>query len=246
MNKISIIIGLFIISCSLQAQKEGHIKYKETIKLEIDLGEEMEAMKDMFPDKQTFNKDLFFNASSSVYRDSKDNENTDQEIGSEEEGFKIVIKRDDAENIFYTDHVDKKFINQTGFMGKTFLIEETMERPKWVLTGEKVKYLGYECHKATLQDEDKEFIAWFTPEIPVQVGPDSFSQLPGAILMLTQGDQSYEIMATEVNLRSVSDEELSVPTKGKKVTVEEYDKIVDEKTKEMEKMSGGNRIMIRN
>ncbi len=107
-------------------------------------------------------------------------------------------------------------------------------------------YLGYECQKATSSSEEGETVAWFTPEIPVQHGPSSYNQLPGAILMLSTPEQKMEIMATEVILDESHQKEIKAPTKGKKVTNEEFEKIIEEKTKEMEEMYGGQGIIIRN
>lgn len=102
-------------------------------------------------------------------------------------------------------------------------------------------FLDYECMKATTTHNDKDIVAWFAPQIPMQVGPRKYGHLPGAILMLSEEDGKVEIMATKVTLDEQS-EEVKKPTKGKKVTSEEYEKVIEDKMKELNSNSKGNNI----
>lgn len=61
--------------------------------------------------------------------------------------------------------------------------------------------------------------------------------------MLSKGDKDLEIKATKIELKEV--DKIEKPDNGKKVTEEEFDKIVEEKMKEMEKEYGGQTISIR-
>ncbi len=90
-----------------------------------------------------------------------------------------------------------------------------------------------------MESEDKTVHAWFTPEIPVSVGPGQYNNLPGLILVLEINDGDHVLRATEVLLKPVSKSLLQRPEKGKKVTHEEFRAIVDEKLKEMGVESGG-------
>ena len=249
MKKLFIFCLLVLFSQSSFAQTAGTIKYTHNIKLEFELPDGMEI--DGLSDNMTLERELHFNGSQSVYKDQPKTESKDKEITSDDGSFKMVIKMDETEEIFFTDLKAKKVIHQTGFMGKEFLIESPLKKSKWKLTGEKIKYLGYVCQKAemTITEEDKEIdvVAWFTSEIPVPIGPDGYNQLPGAILMVTKDDGKSEIKATEVSFDAPAEEIMIAPKKGKKVTQEEYEKIVEEKTKEMEESFGKDRqgIMIR-
>lgn len=82
--------------------------------------------------------------------------------------------------------------------------------------------------------------AWYTPMIPASHGPGEFGGLPGLILELNTGNTT--ILCTKVVLNPQEEIVIEVPEKGKEVTREEYQKIVDEKAKEMsERYGGGNR-----
>ncbi len=82
--------------------------------------------------------------------------------------------------------------------------------------------------------------AWYTPMIPASHGPDQFGGLPGLILELSTNNTT--MLCTKVVLNPKEEITIEIPEKGKKVTREEYQKIVDEKAKEMaERYGGGNR-----
>lgn len=257
MKKGIIIIVCILIAGMISAQTSGLIKYKETMKMDFgDMGDMPEGidLSKILPESTTFNKELYFDGKQAVYIESKDNEDQNVEFESDDGSMKMEFDFGGGhEEIYHTDLESKLITHQTGFMGKEFIIEAPIEKPKWKLTGEKVKYLDYECHKAEMVipaegegGKEKMVVAWFAPAIPVQLGPSGFSQLPGAILMVSVDGDKHEIMATSVDLKIDPIEKIKLPTKGKKVTEDEYKKIIEEKQKEIEEMSGGNSIIIRN
>ncbi len=73
--------------------------------------------------------------------------------------------------------------------------------------------------------------AWYTPQIPVGNGPGEYSGLPGLILELNI--QRTTILCDKIVLNPKEAEEITPPTKGKKVSRKEYNKIIAEKIKEM-------------
>lgn len=85
--------------------------------------------------------------------------------------------------------------------------------------------------------EDIIVTAWYTPQIPVNNGPGEYWGLPGLILEASAGRTT--MLCTKIVLNPDEKEEIKMPTKGKKVTREEYNKIVKEKMEEMREMYGG-------
>lgn len=244
MKHFSILLILFFFVLSISAQVAGTINYTETRQLQFEAPEGMD-IEGLLSNSMTTHKDLLFTQEESIYKTSKTNLNEDTEITNDEGTFKMVIETGDDENIHYVNHKKKTSVNQTDFMGRQFRIESDIEKQKWKLTNEKIKYLDYVCQKAelTIQEEDeddKHVVAWFTSQIPASIGPNSYGQLPGAILMINENDGELEIKATSVSLESPDTDEIRVPSKGKKVTKEEFDIIVEEKMKEMEEMYNSN------
>lgn len=84
--------------------------------------------------------------------------------------------------------------------------------------------------------------AWFTPQIPVKNGPGEYAGLPGLILELNVDRTT--ILCSKIVINPKETEAIQLPTKGKEVSREEYNKIVKEKTDEMRenfRNSGGRR-----
>lgn len=248
MKKLLFVFVLIALSHHAFSQKEGSIKYKETIKLDIKM-EDIPGIdiKSMLPESTTFQKELIFTENESLYQTLGQEEQEDTELNSDDGSFKMVISYgDELPEILYTNLKENAITHQKGFMGKSFVINSEREKRKWKVTGEKIKYLDYECMKATsTTDDGKSIVAWFTPQIPTQVGPSKYGQLPGAILMVSINDGKTEIMATEVNL-GTQDQKIKQPSDGKKVDQETFDKIVDERMKELEQSSGAGTVIIRN
>jgi len=62
----------------------------------------------------------------------------------------------------------------------------------WCLEDEKLELMGYTCQKATVNCYGREFIAWFTNEIPISDGPYKFKGLPGLIVKISDTKNHYD------------------------------------------------------
>jgi len=83
--------------------------------------------------------------------------------------------------------------------------------------------------------------AWYTPEIPVNQGPDKYWGLPGLILEVNDG--KTVILCSKVVLNSKTKAEIKAPTKGKEISQKEFDETTTKKMQEMREMyqgRGGN------
>lgn len=79
--------------------------------------------------------------------------------------------------------------------------------------------------------------AWYTPEIPINQGPENYWGLPGLILEVTDG--KTVVLCSKIVLNTKEKKEIKAPKNGKEVTQAEYDKIVMEKMAEMREMNQG-------
>ena len=89
---------------------------------------------------------------------------------------------------------------------------------------------GFEMPKEVL------ITAWYTPEIPVNQGPEGYWGLPGLILEVNDGKTI--ILCSKVVMNAKEKAEIKAPKVGKEVTQKAYDEIVTAKMKEMRDMGG--------
>jgi len=82
-----------------------------------------------------------------------------------------------------------------------------------------------------------EVVAWYTPQIPINQGPDDYWGLPGLILEVS-ADRTT-ILCTKIVMNPEEKEAIDKPEKGDEVTQEEYNKIITKKIQEMREMYGG-------
>jgi GLPGLI family protein len=247
MKKIALtVLSVLIIGgLSAQSSEEGKVIYQEVQKLDIQLEGEAAQFAHALPKERKSTKELLFTASESMYRNNKDAENA-EDVSMEQGNMNVQIKMMEPDNQFYVDITKQKTVEKREFMSRNFLIENKVEALGWKMTGEQKTILDYPCQQAVKTNEEgEETIAWFSPAIAVSSGPSSFVGLPGLVLEVSMSNGDHLITAQKIVFSSVSKNDLVKPKKGKKVTKEEFDKIVEEKMKEMggEGGEGGTFIM---
>ena len=241
---------IFLLPCFFaalaSAQISGTVNYTEKIRLDLKLEGPAAAMMDSLPKEQSVPMVLYFNEDESLYLPDK-SKNKTSDIDKEDNGAHLVIKMDHPESRTYRDIKNKMLLQQREFMGRKFLITSDGIKSDWKLTGKQKTILGYTCQEATKQDKDRKIIAWFAPSIAVPTGPASGGDLPGLILEEDINDGKIIVTATHIDLKPVDKSLLQKPKEGKKMTKEEFDKMVEEKTREMNLEGGGQngQIIIR-
>ena len=234
-----------------------------------------ERMKAMF--EKTFV--LTFDKNASTYVEEEKIEATNQQGG-----FRMMPSMMGGGGTHYKNVKEKLFTVDKEFAGKEFLVQDTLPKLEWKLSGETKQIGNYMCFKATAarpvsqsdlrnfrrkKDEDKKeepkkeeakqenrstnfmdqwevpkeivVTAWYTPDIPVNQGPENYWGLPGLILEVSDG--KTVILCSKIVLNPKEKKEIKAPKKGKLVTQAEYDKIVADKMqewREMGRQSGGN------
>ena len=70
---------------------------------------------------------------------------------------------------------------------------------KWQLTDERQTICGYQCRKASCHWRGRDFVAWFTTQLPLKSGPWKFGGLPGLIMKVYDSKRLYlwEAVAVE-------------------------------------------------
>ncbi len=221
------------------SQTEGVIIYEETRKMTRKLPPHIA---DMVPKEFKNLMILTFNSNESSYKPAPVEENVAEQIDARHGGgmhFRFREKR--ANNETYRNLSENISIEKLDFMGRIFLIDGSDNEIKWKMSGDQRKIAGYLCLKAThMRNDTIPVTAWWTPQIPIAAGPGNNGKLPGLVLAIDINNGDQVTVATNIDLRALTAEEQIVqPEKGKQVTREEFNKIRDEKLKEMKESGGG-------
>ncbi len=158
-------------------------------------------------------------------------------------GISISMSVVGDEEILYKNIKENKLINETELYGKPFLIQDNIEARNWQLSKESKTIGEYICFKATYlpnpnsnvesdnDSDQKEIIAWYTPQIPVKNGPKDYEGLPGLILEIQDGNLIF--LCTKIVLNPDEAVIITKPTKGKKVSQKEFTAILEKKNEEI-------------
>ncbi|WP_428741049.1 GLPGLI family protein [Tenacibaculum sp.] len=255
MRKITLLI--LLLSTSIFSQNfQGKAIYKthRKVDLKIDNGkgapnpEMQKKLQDQLMKQFQQTYTLNFNKSESTYKQNEKLSSPQVQM----QGIEIqVMGSGGGTDILYKNIADKKYVNKTEISGKRFLIKDVLQDYEWKMTGETKNIGNYTCYKATktrketrtsfsMTDGEKEekkdevtieTVAWYTPQIPISNGPKEFWGLPGLILEIQDGELT--IACTEIVINPSEKIEITEPAKGKKVTQKEFDKIMDDHTKDM-------------
>lgn len=291
MKKLVFTFSLLLAFCISNAQKDfqGMAVYESKTSTS-DFKSRMAGNKDMTPDmqkmieermKKMFEKTfvLNFDRSSSIYKEEEKLDAPGQSGG----GMRMMSSFMGGGGTYYKNVKEKAYTVDKEFMGKEFLVKDTLTTYKWKMETESRVIGGYTCYKATTvipasktdfrnfrpkkEEEKKEgdksgevvkeevkekktnfmddidlpkeitITAWYTPEIPVNQGPEAYWGLPGLILEVNDGKTT--ILCSKVVMNIKEKAEIKQPNNGKVVSQKEYDEIVIKKMEEMSDMNQG-------
>jgi len=239
--KKEFLILILACTCSFSyGQSSGKVYYDEKVVLNIQVDDTEAKMIEGLPKEHTSKKILQFTSDASLYQNIKGEPQGRRTENDADEGNRIMIQMDEPDDKAYCDFKNNKLIQQRDFLSRQFLIETDLNKMTWKLTGKQKKVLDYACQEAILQDTSKKLTVWFTSAIPVSMGPAGFANLPGLILVADFDNGERSIIATKVELGPVDAKSIVKPKDGKKISKEDFNKLVIEKRKEMEAQNGGN------
>ena len=102
-----------------------------------------------------------------------------------------ILKQVETGKLFYTLKIPK--------MNDRFFYTEELDQFKWEILAETKSIKDFKVQKAKTSFRGRDYIAWFTPEIPISDGPYKFNGLPGLILEIadTEKHWNFELFGLE-------------------------------------------------
>ena len=112
---------------------------------------------------------------------------------------------------------DREQVSEKEVFENTFLMKDSIHPIAWKMMNETRTIAGFTCRKAVGKVFDSVYIiAFFTEQITVSGGPESFGGLPGMILGLAIPKLHTTWYATKVEMKPIKETEIVAPKKGKK------------------------------
>ncbi len=183
-----------------------------------------EELKKQFPKVVADNYTLQFNNKESFYYLTK--ENPDNKY------INMIFKPTET-NYVNQKHESGMVTNAASVFETNYLVNDSLVKYEWKITGEVRDIAGFECKKAVTKICDSVVVvAFYTDQIPVQAGPENFNGLPGMILGIAVPRLGTTIFATSISLQPAPNYVLPTLSKPKKSTIKQLDADLVKTTKD--------------
>jgi GLPGLI family protein len=130
-------------------------------------------------------------------------------------------------NVVFNDLEKGTSTIQKEFYERTYLVKDSLREIKWKLTDETRVIAGYNCRRANGLVLDSIYVvAFYTDDIHISGGPESFNGLPGMILGVALPHENVTWFATKVTESLPDIKILVAPKKGRVVNNKQlYDEL---------------------
>jgi len=238
-----VLFGSFTISFA--QMKEGKIVFERVMNMRRNITDPQ--MRAMIPESRTDKFELLFNQQSSLFKSIIEEEAPDPfaNNGGDRGGPRMMFRMPSTTT--YTDLKTLMQYEARSFFEKDFLVIDSVRQISWKISEETKIIAKHLCKKATTtsagqmmrmnfggpppgspkrdstqvrvdnKPKDIEVVVWYAEDIPVSVGPESFSGLPGAILEVNSDNGASITSAVEISGK-YSKKELAKPTVGEVMT----------------------------
>jgi GLPGLI family protein len=154
--------------------------------------------------------DLLFTGAKTLYRPGRESPDKVTNWG--------WIEAPAQANVIYSDLDKETGVSQKKAFEEVFLVQDTLRKINWKITGETRSIAGFTCRRANAIIMDSIYVvAFYTDEILTTGGPESFSGLPGMILGVALPHEHVSWFATKVETVTVTAAQVAAPVRGKKV-----------------------------
>ncbi len=96
------------------------------------------------------------------------------------------------------DNIDFQYTNFPFKKGEDYTVRDSLPPIKWKIQDTLIMLNNYKCTRAEANYRGRVIIAYFTQEIPINIGPAKLNGLPGAILLAHTHDNVFTYKATKI------------------------------------------------
>lgn len=117
---------------------------------------------------------------------------------------------------------------QSVVLNDTFLVKEDLPNIIWNINyDETFKIEGFNCKKATTYFRGRNYIAYYSTDLFVPVGPWKFINLPGIIIEVFDETRRYEWILSKVSGITLNEKELSKNKPSQVLSLKQYHHLID-------------------
>jgi GLPGLI family protein len=114
-------------------------------------------------------------------------------------------------------------IEKRDFDRKVYQIGESLTKLKWNLQHkDTLKVGGYMCNKATLNFRGRDYIAWYSKEIPLPYGPWKLNGLPGLIFKVYDETLRYDWTIKKIGKKTIDEDFFNKEKPNESLTLKEF------------------------
>jgi GLPGLI family protein len=215
MNKLKkIYVLIIILNLSLNVCAQGNITGKITYEC-------------FFPNKKqnsiSSNQEMYFNSSESIQFSSKNNSKLD--VGQGEDST-LTLKLPYGDSLgrqIYRNVKEKTVITRRpkNAISEAFIVKENWIDINWKIENKTKKIGNYLATKARGSFRGRDYIVWFTYDIPVPFGPWKLHGLPGLILEAEDTEKMMRFYAAEIIIPFETTSVITIPTAENEITHQE-------------------------
>ena len=154
----------------------------------------------------------------------EDNATKDEADDSEINETIVVGKKNVIKRNFTNLNTNKLSSTETITFDKSlYLVTEALPKLDWDLSHPDTLKIGtYMCNKATTSFRGRNYIAWYTNDIPITFGPWKFHGLPGLILDMYDQTHKYEWIVTKITKKTINEKILNQDKHDVNISLEAF------------------------
>ncbi len=177
-----------------------------------------EDYKARFPQFVTLKSTLFFNGNQTLFVP------THSDAPPAMINSNVPLPFVEQRNLIYTDLSTNRSVNQKNVLGEILLEKDSVRKIKWKITDEFRDIAGFTCRRANGLIMDSIYVvAFYTNEIHIPGGPESFTGLPGLILQVALPHENVIWRAIQVTESAIPDNTIIAPQNGTVVNRRQLD-----------------------
>lgn len=142
------------------------------------------------------------------------------------------VEEKEINNYIFKDYKTNDLVYLEKFMGEIY-VHEPLQQFNWIVTNSKDTILGYECRQAKTFYRGRNYIAYFTIDLPFKAAPWKFHGLPGVMLKVYSIDGFVNAEATTLKIKPANEPIINHFKNEKPISYDEFTELYKKKSKEL-------------